>query len=120
MNVFKRPPWRQQPQTSVGIDWSNPITKGLVFATADGKVNAANGKKIQWTNSDPTKSGGKAGLFIEGNGARYADLGITLANSPLTLFATWLSRTSSQYLSGDSDRNIFSTRTARIAKLSAS
>lgn len=118
MKLFGKAPWKQQPQIPVGINWSNPITRGLVFATADGKVNAATGKKINWSNSDPTKSGGQAGLFIEGNGSRYADLGITLANSPLTLFSTWLSRTTSQYAAVDADRVVFSTRTAGNAGFS--
>ena len=31
MLILERP-WTRQPQSQVGVDWSNPITRGLVFA----------------------------------------------------------------------------------------
>ena len=36
----RRQIWTQQPQGAVEIDWSNPLTRGLTYATADGAGGA--------------------------------------------------------------------------------
>jgi hypothetical protein len=36
----RRQIWTQQPQGAVDIDWSNPLTRGLTYATADGAGGA--------------------------------------------------------------------------------
>ena len=38
--IPRRQIWTQQPQGAVEIDWSNPLTRGLTYATADGAGGA--------------------------------------------------------------------------------
>ena len=38
--IPRRQIWTQQPQGAVDIDWSNPLTRGLTYATADGAGGA--------------------------------------------------------------------------------
>jgi hypothetical protein len=41
MSLIQRIPWRQQPQIAVGIDWNNPISRGLKSAVNGGAFNFA-------------------------------------------------------------------------------
>ena len=40
MSLVDRVPWSQQPQVDVGIDWTNPISQGLVFLENAAATNA--------------------------------------------------------------------------------
>lgn len=40
MSLVDRVPWTQQPQVDVGIDWTNPISQGLVFLENAAATNA--------------------------------------------------------------------------------
>lgn len=51
MSLIYKTPWTCQPQIQVGIDWGNPITKGLAFA-----VNHIDGSNNVVTNNVATLS----------------------------------------------------------------
>lgn len=55
-------PRTRQPQWRPQIDWSNPITRGLVFATADGKYDSVT-KRILTPLNNPGVRPTRAGLF---------------------------------------------------------
>ena len=64
-------PWTSQPQVAVGIDWGNPITRGLVFAWSAGAT------RYQAVPATPTQlaSGvkpGVGGISPDFNGASVA------------------------------------------------
>ena len=50
MLILKRP-WTRQPQVAVGVDWSNPITQGLVFAFDGQESDAVHRRVVDITNT---------------------------------------------------------------------
>jgi hypothetical protein len=76
MALLRPTVWTQQPQQPVGIDWSNPITRGVVFALPFGRREAANGKT--GTASGTVAQGiTSRGLAVKLNGSSYLDFGST-------------------------------------------
>ena len=50
MLILKRP-WTRQPQWPVGIDWSNPLARGLVFAFHGQESDAVHNRVVDVTNT---------------------------------------------------------------------
>lgn len=48
--LILKSPWTRQPQGPVGINWSNPLTQGLVFAF-DGNIDQVNDRLADITNT---------------------------------------------------------------------
>ena len=106
--------WTQQPQVPVGIDWSNPITRGLKFAhnPSSGAINLVNGQRaLNSTAQDVTV--GKSGKRIQGESAgfqsEYSPNGLESAGNSLTIFSVITAQTA-QYLGSDGDCYLLSTR----------
>lgn len=75
-------PWTSQPQQAVGIDWGNPITRGLVHVYTP--KNSGDFVNVGVTNA-VTKNG-VSSRFSSGASA-YASSAAKVSSLPLTLFA---------------------------------
>ena len=106
--------WASQPQVPVGIDWSNPLTRGLVLANnpLGLDVRGINGSKISsWTTGSVEPSSPIMSSVLHGLGRciyathDYADLTGTSASvsdsSPITVLSLH------KMTAYDSDRGIF-------------
>ena len=108
--------WKVQPPYPVGIDWTNPITRGLGFA-----LLPSSGFKNLVTNDSPinvfgayTNSIGGTGMRSDVAGAAYAEFkpnGLDTAGNNLTVMSIWRAK-DSQYLLADGTRIMISTCTS--------
>lgn len=90
MTLLLNQRWTRQPQYPVGIDWGNPVTRGLVLAW-----NAASGvdsiTNLPTTGSSPLKpTSGGIGKTVTGSGADYIQFGKSaaedLSGGPFSVF----------------------------------
>lgn len=94
-------PWTQQPQTPVGVNWSNPITQRLLLSALpnafDGR-NLVNGKSLTRTGA-LAAAVGKDGVyptFATGNYVDF-DAGICSNTNPTTIAWTQEPQATSNY-----------------------
>lgn len=71
VGTFMPQKWRQQPQGSVQVDWSNPLTRGLVFAweASGGARNNIDGR-FATTATSGVNSGTARGLARQWDGTQ--------------------------------------------------
>ena len=74
-DVIRRTPWAQQPQVAVSIDWSNPLTRGLLFAVIPGnKRNIVDGVRLSGTTfTAPTLGARKHGAVLTAGSYEYPE-----------------------------------------------
>lgn len=88
--IIDNTPWTSQPQQAVGIDWSNPITRGLVIAE-----NHSNPRLAAFNS--PTKkigasyrgTGGVATRFVSASSQYLKQSNTSLTNYPLTFLSVF-------------------------------
>lgn len=110
MLILKRP-WTRQPQTVVGVDWSNPITSGLVGAwlPKGSTLYDAAGKIGELTASNTATVVTSMGVTTQLPGTSY------LTKTPQA-WATTLPLTMSIWIQSDID--LLSTASRRVFDLS--
>ena len=101
--------WTSQPQFATGIDWSNPITWGLVFAfnPAIGYFDLVTKIAATGITSPTANTLSKTGVMYAGGVAGFSNT-IPSTNG-LTLFSIWKARPD-QYRAADGTRIIASNR----------
>lgn len=68
---MRRVPWTRQPPYPVGIDWSNPITRGLVICNKGADLfDYANGSQVSANVTFPSKSIKSGGASWKFSGAQ--------------------------------------------------
>lgn len=74
MAILELTPWNRQPQTPVGVNWSNPITKQLVFCAplspASGLVDLVRGQSPTRTGMS-TVVANRTGLYYNFGATNY-------------------------------------------------
>jgi len=67
----------RQPQYPVGIDWGNPVTRGLVFATAENNptLDAVTGKLGSLSGTPPVLTPSTRGIAAKGVGTGHYSFG---------------------------------------------
>ena len=76
-----------QPQTLVGIDWSNPITRGLLVAVNGATLtDLVSGKLVTQVGSS-AKVVSQKGVSYNFDGSSYVSVPISWAAGPYTLFS---------------------------------
>lgn len=113
--------FRQQPQYPAHIDWSNPITRGLIFAhnPAIGEINLVTSQSPLNTTGF-AKNVGPTGKRINLSGssnAEFSDNGASVAGNSLTIVSIWRAK-DSQYAFADGTGILVSSRTAGNAGFS--
>lgn len=79
MSLIQRVPRTSQPQGAVGIDWSNPLTRGLTLSlplsAGSGYASLGTDKRVATINGPVTKGVTSKGTAAKFNGTGYIDLG---------------------------------------------
>ena len=108
-------PWTRQPQTPVGIDWSNPITRGLVGAwyPGAGLVNVVDQKRLtsNLVAYSVSPSGTVADFTVNHGSGPYIQFGFDLAGAG-TVYALVSRDTSASGTGVDAVAELFTNRTA--------
>ena len=83
-------PWTSQPQQAVGIDWSNPITRGLVIAENHSNPRfAAFNSPTQKVGPSYRGTGGVATRFVSASSQYLQQSNTSLTNYPLTFLSVF-------------------------------
>ena len=74
-DVIRRVPWTRQPSVPVSIDWSNPITQGLMFAVIPGnRRNIVDGVALSGTfYTAPVLGVRKVGVVLTSGSYQYPE-----------------------------------------------
>jgi len=81
---MRRVPWTRQPPYPVGIDWSNPLTRGLVAHVTNRSSNAGHVA----LNSGASFSLNKTGVLVSPNSTGYASVNSPLVSPPFSVAFT--------------------------------
>lgn len=83
-------PWTRQPQQAVGIDWSNPITRGLIIAENHSNPRfAAFNSPTQKVGPSYRGAGGVATRFVSSSSQYLKQSNTSLTNYPLTFLSVF-------------------------------
>lgn len=110
--LINKIPWTQQPQVPVGIDWSNPITRGMSLCVDKERINVISGKATTVVGTKYTT--GLKGI-ASGFGATFGAGATDSITTDLTAHATYrtyLSVATRNGLGGGSGGRLFEKRTA--------
>jgi hypothetical protein len=75
--MLNRRVWTQQPQVAVGVDWSNPLTNGLILLYNPATNYEAASSVVGSLVTAPLFGIGSAGRYSASNGAGYVALNNT-------------------------------------------
>lgn len=87
MPLIQRVPWRVQPQVAVGIDWSNPLARGLISAWTPATGLVLPGRNVPANGGTPTASKYGAGRAFNGTSDAISLGGEALAHGSSSRFA---------------------------------
>jgi hypothetical protein len=87
MSIIRQIPWTEQPQEAVGVDWSNPLSAGLISAVIGGQRFDCFGRRITF-NSTTTTAPGADGLRTVTNGTTDSAY-IDIPTQVLTAWTIW-------------------------------
>lgn len=90
MALLRPTVWTQQPQQACEIDWSNPITRGLVIAATPvgNTMRDAVSGALMTTSGSPTSAVNQSGRVLKtvSGSSQYGYFPCSVSNLPLTLF----------------------------------
>lgn len=110
MSLILQPPWTRQPQGAVEIDWSNPLTRGLVICTYAGNNFREMVTNKPSTITSATYAPTKDGVALKNSASSFSIE--TPVNTDFGNALTWLIGATPDGLGGASAGRFVEKRTA--------